>query len=294
MKKILFISALILSFNSFAQQEKGDWYLGASSSTLGFTSSNGSENIIDATFTGFNDTLVTATDSLNLGFLFPYTYNLVEDKATDIDFSFRTGYFIDKNFQAGLGFGFTSRSTVFRTGADSQVANADLADSLMGVWFNGLPDVESMGATYANNYYELYSLIAASVNTNLTTSLTMLNITPFVRYYHTLKNGNLLFIDGSYQIGMGSEEIKEAVSNTTNLTNITSSKVNFGLGYSMSLSKHFFIEPQFNYFMSDYKSELVESTLHPILSINDLGEQTTTRTMKSSGINFSLGLSFYF
>jgi hypothetical protein len=132
MKKILFISALILSFNSFAQQEKGDWYLGASSSTLGFTSSNGSENIIDATFTGFNDTLVTATDSLNLGFLFPYTYNLVEDKATDIDFSFRTGYFIDKNFQAGLGFGFTSRSTVFRTGADSQVANTDLADSLMG------------------------------------------------------------------------------------------------------------------------------------------------------------------
>lgn len=294
MKKILLISAIILSYSSFAQQEKGNWYLGASSSTLGFTSSSGSENKIDVTFTGFNDTLVSITDSLNLGFLFPYTYNLVEDKATDIDFSFRTGYFISNNFQAGLGFGYTSSSTVFRTGADSKVANADLADSLMGVWFNNLPDVESMGATYANNYYELYNLIAASVNTNLTTSLTMLNITPFVRYYHTLKNGNLLFLDGSYQIGMGSEEIKEAVSNTTTITDITSSKINFGLGYSMKVTEHFFIEPQFNYFMSDFESELVESTLHPILSINDLGEKTTTRTMKASGINFSLGLSFYF
>ena len=294
MKNILLISAIILSFSTFAQQEKGNWYLGASSSTLGFTSSTGSENTIDVTFTGFNDTLVSATDSLNLGFLFPYTYNLVENKSTDIDFSFRTGYFISNNFQAGLGFGFTSRSSVFRTGADSQVANADLADSLMGVWFNGLPDVESMGATYSNNYYELYNLIAASVNTNLTTSLSMMNITPFVRYYHTLKNGNLLFVDGSYQIGMGSEEIKEEVSNTTTITNITSSKINFGLGYSLSVSEHFFIEPQFNYFMSDFKSELVESTLHPILSVNDLGEQTTTRNMKTSGMNFSLGLSFYF
>ena len=218
----------------------------------------------------------------------------MEDKATDIDFTFRLGYFIDKNLQAGLGFGYTSKSTLFRTGTDSQIANADLADSLMGVWFNSLPEVESMGATYATNYYELYNLIAASVNTNLTTSLTMLNITPFIRYYHTLKNGNLLFIDGSYQIGMGSEEIKEAVSNTTTITDITSSKINFGLGYSMSISEHFYIEPQFNYFLSDYKSELVESTLHPILSINDLGEKTTTRTMKASGINFSLGLSFYF
>jgi hypothetical protein len=294
MKIILIIAISVLSLNSFAQQEKGNWYLGASSSSLGFTSSNGSENTIDATFTGFNDTLVSATDSLNLGFLFPYTYQLIEDKATDIDFSFRTGYFIDDNFQAGLAFGYVSSNTSFRTGSDSKVANADLADSLMGVWFNGLPDVESQGATYANHYYELYNLIAASVNTNLTTSTTMLNITPFLRYYHTLKNGNLLFLDGSYQIGMGSEEIKEAVSNTTSTTDITLSKINVGLGYSMSLSDHFFIEPQFNYFMADYKSELVESTTHPILSINDMGEQTTTRTMKSSGINFSLGLSFYF
>lgn len=294
MKKILLISAIILSFSTFAQQEKGNWYLGASSSSLGFTSSSGTENTIDVTFTGFSDTLVSATDSLNLGFLFPYTYNLVEDKATDIDFTFRLGYFIDKNFQAGLGFGYISKSTLFRTGSDSKVANADLADSLMGVWFYNLPEVETSGETYENNYYELYNLINASVNTNLTTSLTMLNITPFIRYYHTLKNGNLLFLDGSYQIGMGSEEIKEAVSNTTTITDITSSKINFGLGYSMSVSDHFFIEPQFNYFLSNFKSELVESTLHPILSINDLGEQTTTRTISASGINFSLGLSFYF
>jgi hypothetical protein len=294
MKKILFIAALTLSINSFAQQEKGDWFLGASSSSLGFTSSNGSENTIDASFTGFNDTLVTATDSLNLGFLFPYTFQLVEDNATNFDFSFRTGYFIVDNFQAGLGFGYSSRGTSFTTGSDSQVSNASLADSLMGVWFNNLPDVETQGATYSNNYNELYGLIAASVNTNLTTSMTMMNITPFVRYYHSLKNGNLLFLDGSYQIGMGSEEIKEAISNTTTVTDITSSKINVGLGYSMSLSDHFYLEPQFNYFMSDFKSELVESTTHPILNFDDLGEQTTTRTMKSSGINFSLGLSFYF
>ena len=294
MKNIGLIIAILISLSSFAQHKKGSWYLGASSTNLGFNSSTGSERTIDVTFTGFSDTLVGATDSLNLDFLFPYTYNLVEDKSTEIDFNFRTGYFIEKNFQAGIGFGYHSHSTSFKTSADSKITNADLSDSLMGVWFNGLPNVESAGSTYANRYYELYYLIAGSVNNTLTTDLSMINIAPFVRYYHTLKNGNNFFLDGSYTLGFGTETMSENVGGNSTTTDITTSKINVGLGYTLSISKNFYLEPQFSYFLADYNSTLVESVTHPILGITDMGEQTTSLDMKSSGINFSVGLSLHF
>jgi hypothetical protein len=295
MKKVLIIATIFLSLNTFAQHKKSSWFLSASSSSLGFTSQSGSERSIDVTFTGFRtDTLVGATDSLNLGFLFPYNYKLIEDKTTELDFSFRTGYFIDKNFQAGLGFGYQSNSTVFKTGPDAAITNASLNDSIMGVWFSSLPDVNTAGQTYADAYYSLYYLIAGSVNNSLTTSVSMINISPFVRYYHTLKNGNNLFLDGSYSIGMGTEETSENLGNTSMTTKLSTTKINFGLGYTINISKNFYVEPQFNYFMADFESELVETVDHPILGSSNLGEQTTSITGKSSGINFSVGLSLYF
>ena len=41
MKKILFVFITLLSTVSYAQQEKGNWMLGVSSSKLGFTSNTG-------------------------------------------------------------------------------------------------------------------------------------------------------------------------------------------------------------------------------------------------------------
>ena len=81
MKNILLVILIILSTQVNAQYEKGNWFLGASSSNINFNSITNSENTINVTFTGFrSDTLVNDTDSLNLGFLFPYTYKLDQDK----------------------------------------------------------------------------------------------------------------------------------------------------------------------------------------------------------------------
>ena len=77
-------------------------------------------------------------------------------------------------------------------------------------------------------------------------------------------------------------------------TELASSTINLGLGFSAFLSNKFCIEPQFNYYMYDSKSTLKENAMHPILSIADMGEKTTERTISGSGINFSVGLSFYF
>ena len=46
--------------------------------------------------------------------------------------------------------------------------------------------------------------------------------------------------------------------------------------------------------MYNSTSTLKEDAMHPILSIADMGEKTTERTIGGSGINFSVGLSFYF
>ena len=54
----------------YSQFDKGQWFIGASPTTLALVQAV-FENKIDVVFTGFNDTLVGDTDSLNLGFLFP-------------------------------------------------------------------------------------------------------------------------------------------------------------------------------------------------------------------------------
>ena len=294
MKNILLVLLVIVSTQVNAQFEKGNWFLGASSSNINFSSSTNSENTIDITFTGFRDTLVGDTDSLNLGFLFPYSYQLDQDKQSEFNVSFKVGHYIADKFMVGVGFGYDSETSLFKTNADSKVTAASLSDSLMNVWFTSLPNVTSNGTTYANHYFELYSLVAASIDNDLTYSKTMMSIAPFVRYNYQLKKGNSIFVDGTYRLTSGKEEVKDAVSSVSTTTELAASTINIGLGYSAFISKKFSVEPQFNYYMYNSTSTMKEDAIHPILSVTDMGEKTTERTVKGTGINFSVGLSYFF
>ena len=106
MKNILLVILVIATTQVNAQFEKGNWFLGASSSNINFSSSTNSENTIDVTFTGFKDTLVNATDSLNLDFLFPYSYKLDQDKQSEFNVNLKMGYFIANKLMLGVGFGY--------------------------------------------------------------------------------------------------------------------------------------------------------------------------------------------
>jgi len=122
----------------------------------------------------------------------------------------------------------------------------------------------------------------------------MMNIAPFVRYNFQLRKGNSFFINGSYRITSGKEEVKDAISSLSTTTDLSSSTINLGLGFSAFLSNKFSVEPQFNYYMYNSTSSMKEDAIHPILSVVDMGEKATERTVKGSGINFSVGLSYYF
>ena len=294
MKNILLVILVIATTQVNAQFEKGNWFLGASSSNINFNSSNNSENTIDVTFTGFRDTLVNDTDSLNLDFLFPYSYKLNQDKQSEFNVNLKMGYFIANKLMLGVGFGYETETSLFKTNPDSEITNASLADSMINVWFTGLPDVTTNGTTYANHYFELYSLVAASVDNDLTYSKTLMTISPFVRYNFQLRKGNSIFVDGSYRIASGKEEVKDAISSVSQTTELTSSTINLGLGFSAFLSNKFSVEPQFNYFIYNSTATVKEDAIHPILSVADMGEKTTERIIAGSGINFSVGLSFYF
>ena len=294
MKNILLVILVIATTQVNAQFETGKWFLGASSSNINFSSSTNSENTIDVTFTGFRDTLVNATDSLNLDFLFPYSYKLNQDKQSEFNVNLKMGYFVANKLMLGVGFGYDTETSLFKTNPDSKISNASLADSMINVWFTGLPDVITNGTTYADHYFELYSLVAASVDNDLTYSKTLITISPFVRYNFQLRKGNSIFVDGSYRMASGKEEVKDAISSVSQTTELTSSTINLGLGFSAFLSKKFSVEPQFNYYMYNSTASMKEDAIHPILSITDMGEKTTERTIAGSGINFSVGLSFYF
>jgi len=294
MKKILLIILIASSSTLFAQFEKGDWFLSASSSNISFNSTTNSDNTIDVIFTGFRDTLVGDTDSLNLGFLFPYSYKLDQDKQSQFNVNFKIGYHLADKFMIGLAFGFDNQSSLFKTNSDSKLTSASLTDSLTNVWFSGLPDVATNGTSYANHYYELYSLLAASANNDLTYSMSMISIAPFVRYDFKLRNSNSIFVDGSYKISSGKEEIKDAISSVSTTTDISASTINLGLGYCAFLSSNFSIEPQFNYFLYNTNTSTKEETPHPILSVVDMGEKETVRTTSGTGMNFSIGLSYHF
>ena len=294
MKNIFLVILVIATTQVNAQFEKGNWFLGASSSNINFSSSNNTENTIDVTYTGFRDTLVNDTDSLNLDFLFPYSYKLDQDKQSEFSVNLKTGYFITNKLMLGVGFGYETETSLFKTNPDSEITNASLADSMINVWFTGLPDVNMNGTTYATHYFELYSLVAASVDNDLTYSKTLMTISPFVRYNFQLRKGNSIFVDGSYRMASGKEEVKDAISSVSQTTELTSSTINLGIGFSAFLSNKLSVEPQFNYFMYNSKSTIKEDAMHPILSVADMGEKITERTIAGSGINFSVGLSFYF
>tara|TARA_B100001093_G_C26727957_1_gene970841 strand:- start:365 stop:1249 length:885 start_codon:yes stop_codon:yes gene_type:complete len=294
MKNILLVILVIATTQVNAQFEKGNWFLGASSSNINFSSSTNSENTIDVTFTGFRDTLVNATDSLNLDFLFPYSYKLDQDKQSEFNINLKTGYFVADKLMIGVGFGYDSETSLFKTNPDSEISNASLADSMINVWFTGLPDVTTNGTTYADHYFELYSLVAASVDNDLTYSKKLMTISPYVRYNFQLRKGNSIFVDGSYRMASGKEEVKDAISSVSQTTELASSTINLGLGFSAFLSNKFSVEPQFNYYMYNSTATMKEDAMHPILNVADMGEKTTERTIAGSGINFSVGLSFYF
>ncbi len=294
MKNVLLIMFFAFSTQLYSQHEKGNWFFGASSSNINFSSSSNSENTIDVTFTGFNDTLVNETDSLNLGFLFPYTYQLDQDKQSEFNVNFKTGYFVADRLMVGLGFGYDSETSLFKTNADSKLTSASLTDSLTNVWFTGLPGVATNGNSYANHYFELYNLLAASADNDLTYSKSLLSVSPFVRYNFKLRKGNSIFIDGSYRFSSGKEEMKDAINSVASTTEMLSGTLNVGLGFCAFVSNKFSVEPQFNYFMYNTTITSKEETPHPILSVTDMGEKMTERTLIGSGINFSVGLSYYF
>ena len=291
MKNTLLIILIIFSSQLNAQFEKGDWFLGASSSNINFNSSTNSENIIDVTFTGFRDTLVNQTDSLNLGFLFPYSYKLNEDKKSEFNANFKVGYFVLDKLMIGIGFGYENESSIFKTNSDDKVSNASI-DSLTS-WFTGLPEFSNNGSSYLQHYYEIYGLVSSSVNNDLTFSKTLLTFSPYARYNFQLKKGNSIFLDGSYIISTGTEDVKIADNSSVQSTELFSSKINMGLGFTAFLSNKFSIEPQFNYFLYESTSKIIEDEIHPILT-GEIGQKSTERSIKGSGVNFAVGLSFYF
>ena len=291
MKNTLLIILIIFSSQLNAQFEKGDWFLGASSSNINFNSSTNSENIIDVTFTGFRDTLVNQTDSLNLGFLFPYSYKLNEDKKVNLMLTLKLVISVLDKLMIGIGFGYENESSIFKTNSDDKVSNASI-DSLTS-WFTGLPEFSNNGSSYLQHYYEIYGLVSSSVNNDLTFSKTLLTFSPYARYNFQLKKGNSIFLDGSYIISTGTEDVKIADNSSVQSTELFSSKINMGLGFTAFLSNKFSIEPQFNYFLYESTSKIIEDEIHPILT-GEIGQKSTERSIKGSGVNFAVGLSFYF
>ena len=103
-----------------AQHDKGTWFVGASSSSLGFNSNTGSERNINVNFTGFQDTLVAENEFLNLASVFPYTYQVEQDKNSQLDLNFRLGYTLANNFVFGIGFGYDNETNLFKTKVDPE------------------------------------------------------------------------------------------------------------------------------------------------------------------------------
>ena len=84
----------------------------------------------------------------------------------------------------------------------------------------------------------------------------------------------------------GKEEIKDAISSVSQTTELTSSTINLGLGFSAFLSNKFSVEPQFNYYIYNSIATMKEDAMHPILSIADMGEKTTKRTTVGLELTF--------
>lgn len=290
MKTILTILSLVICTSSIAQHNKGNWLIGASSSNLGFNSNTGSERKIDIKFTEFQDTLIAENNFINLASEFPYSYEIKEDQNSELNLNFHIGYTILDNFVFGLGFGYDNQTSLFKNNPNSNLTNINPSDSIVNLAFINLPGSEMNGISYMMHYYELYSILA--VENDLSIISTTLKIAPFIRYYQKLGKGSL-FVNASYEIGSGSEELKDDLNSLITNTEYEHNKINLGLGYTIFLNDLISLEPQFNYYMLNSMSTIVEDVPNPMLFTTDMGTKTNENTRKSSGINFTVGLSFY-
>ena len=279
MKKILIVLAVALSLTAFAQHEKGNWIVGVSSSSLGFTSNSGSSSITNVEYTGWRtDTLQLEIALYTMGDIFPYTHSIQEDKNSNLNLNFHLGHFIADQFAMGLRGGFNNETNLLKS---SQLTN-DL--------LNLSPDsVGNNLGTYPFNL-ALYDLITSTANNDFTATTMTWIVAPFARYYHRVGNGSL-FIDASFEYGQGKSEIK---SNNITIDNasLTHQQINAGVGYSIALGGVINMEPMISYQSVNTSMQSSQEVPNPYNPI-DLGTETTTVDRKSGNIHFSIGISTY-
>ncbi len=279
MKKILIVLAAAISTTAFAQHDKGDWMLGVSSSSLGFTSNSGNSSITNVEYTGWRtDTLQVETALYSMSDVFPYSHAIQEDKNSQLKLNFHLGHFLADQFAMGLKGGFNNETNLLK----SSPLTADL--------LNLSPDSvgNNLGAYPFN--HALYNLISATANNDFTASSMSWSIAPFARYYHRLGNGSL-FVDASFEYGQGKSEIK-ANNITIDNASLTHQQINAGVGYSIVLGGVISMEPMISYQSRNSSMVSTQDVPHPNNPI-DLGTETTTFDRESGNIHFSIGITAY-
>ena len=279
MKKILFVFITLLSTVSYAQQEKGNWMLGVSSSKLGFTSNTGNSSITNVEYSGWRtDTLQIENELYTMSGIFPYTHNIQEDKNSEVNLNLHLGYFVLDQFVLGIKAGVISATSVLK----SPPLSAQLLELSPDSLGNNL-------GQYPLNY-DLYDLISSTANNDFTSKTLTWNIAPFARYYYALRNGSL-FIDASYELGQGESELKSGSALMENAS-LSYQKINAGMGYSFELGSKISLEPMISYQSVNSTSESTQDIPNPFIP-TDIGVETTTFDRKSGNLHFSLGISAY-
>lgn len=279
MKKILIVSAIALSATAFAQHDKGNWMVGVSSSSLGFTSNSANSSITNVEYTGWRtDTLQVETALYTMSDVFPYTHSIQEDKNNQMNLNLHVGHFLADQFAMGIKGSFNNETSLLK----SSPLSTDL--------LNLSPDSvgNNLGAYPFNN--SLYDLIASTANNDFTTTSMSWSVAPFARYYLRAGNGSL-FIDASFEYGQGKSEIK-ANSVTIDNSSLTHQQINAGVGYSIVLGGIISMEPMIAYQSLNSSMVSMQDVPHPNNPI-DLGTETTTFDRKSSNIHFSIGIAAY-
>ena len=279
MKKILFVFITLLSTVSYAQQEKGNWMLGVSSSKLGFTSNTGNSSITNVEYSGWRtDTLQIENELYTMSGIFPYTHNIQEDKNSEVNLNLHLGYFVLDQFVLGIKAGVISATSVLK----SPPLSAQLLELSPDSLGNNL-------GQYPLNY-DLYDLISSTANNDFTSKTLTWNIAPFARYYYALRNGSLFF-DASYELGQGENELKSGSTLMENAS-LSYQKINAGLGYSFELGSKVSLEPMISYQSINSTTESTQDIPNPFIP-TDIGVETTTFDRKSGNLHFSLGISAY-
>ena len=261
MKKILFVFITLLSTVSYAQQEKGNWMLGVSSSKLGFTSNTGNSSITNVEYSGWRtDTLQIENELYTMSGIFPYTHNIQEDKNSEVNLNLHLGYFVLDQFVLGIKAGVISATSVLK----SPPLSAQLLELSPDSLGNNL-------GQYPLNY-DLYDLISSTANNDFTSKTLTWNIAPFARYYYALRNGSL-FIDASYELGQGENELKSGSTLMENAS-LSYQKINTGLGYSFELGSKVSLEPMISYQSINSTTESTQDIPNPFIP-TDIGVETT-------------------